>query len=269
MRFARKLCCLPLSLARRPYFWTNTRAAPSSAPLFDKITLASAMNLSNTLLLTHIVAGSITLVTGPFAIFYNFRDLHKHRLVSKVFFWTMPVVAVSAIISYFKHPGEVFYQFLLGISLMVLAGISRGVRSIFLMKGAKVNGFDWAYTGLLGLNAVFMLGMAAWLLGKDATIPFPILFGVFSTMSATDTWTNWKVLHRPESLQRLDWVRLHLGTMLGAFTASTTAFTVNAASFLPWWTQWFGPTASLVPLQFYFGGKIRRMKRAQTTAATP
>jgi hypothetical protein len=137
------------------------------------------------------------------------------------------------------------------------------------MKGAKVNGFDWAYTGLLGLNAVFMLSMAAWLLGKGAMIAFPILFGVFGMMSATDTWTNWKVFRRPESLQRLDWMRLHLGTMLGAFTASTTAFTVNAASFLPWWAQWFGPTILLVPLQFYFGGKVRRMKRAQTAAASP
>jgi Predicted membrane protein (DUF2306). len=214
------------------------------------------MNLSHLLLLTHIAAGTVTLVAGPIAIFYNFRDLRKHRFVGKVFFYAMLVVAISAIISFFKRPEAVFYQFLLGISLLVLAGICRGVRSVFLMKGARVTGFDWAYTVLLGLNAVYMLSMAVLLSAKGAMIAFPVLFGVFGVMSASDTWMNWKVFRRPESLQRLDWMRLHLGTMLGAFTASTTAFTVNAASFLPWWAQWFGPTLLLLPLQFYFRRKV-------------
>ncbi|MDO8367763.1 MAG: hypothetical protein Q7T20_13260, partial [Saprospiraceae bacterium] len=116
----------------------------------------------------------------------------------------MLIVATSAIIGYFKHPDLVFFQFLLGIAVLVLAGIFRGVRSIFLMKGGQVLTFDWGYTVLLSLNAVFML-----------------------------------------SMHPLDWMQLHLGTMLGAFTASTTAFTVNSAYFLPWWAQWFGPTLLL------------------------
>jgi hypothetical protein len=58
-------------------------------------------------------------------------------------------------------------------------------------------------------------------------------------------------------------MQLHLSTMLGAFTASTTAFTVNVApEFMPWWAQWFGPTMMLLPLQFYFGGKVKQMRDA-------
>lgn len=217
-------------------------------------------------LYTHISAGMITLLTGPVAIFYNFRDPKKHRIVGKIFFYAMLVVAISSIFAFFKRPDVVFFQFLLGISMLVLAGICRGVRSIFLMKGAAVSKFDWAYTALIGLNAVYMLGMSGYHLYLGSMIAFPILFGVFGTMSLMDFRQNWKVFSHPELLHRLDWMRLHLMTMLGAFMGSTTAFTVNAAHFLPWWAQWFGPTLLLLPLQFYFGGKVKRMRDAQLSA---
>ncbi|MFN0034728.1 MAG: DUF2306 domain-containing protein [Saprospiraceae bacterium] len=216
--------------------------------------------LAKTLLYIHIVAGASTLVTGPIAIFYNFRDPRRHRMVGKAFFYAMLIVAFSAIMMFLKQPERVFLQFLLGIALLVLAGIFRGVRSIFLMKGAPVTSFDWAYTVLLGLNAVFMLSMSAWHFAAGTMVAFPILFGVFGMGSAFDTWTNWKTFRNPAALQPLDWMRLHLGTMLGAFTASTTAFTVNAAPFLPWWAQWFGPTLLLLPLQIYFGRKVKTMR---------
>ena len=105
--------------------------------------------LGKILLLIHIIAGVSTLITGPIAIFYNFKDPKKHRIVGKTFFYAMLVVVFSAILGFLKHPHHVFMQFLLGLSLLVLAGIFRGVRSIFLMKGSAVLPFDWAYTVLL------------------------------------------------------------------------------------------------------------------------
>lgn len=209
----------------------------------------------------HIIAGASTLVTGPMAIFYNFRDPRKHRIVGKVFYYAMLIVSVSAILAFFKHPERIFAQFLLGISLLVLAGIFRGVRSIFLMKGAPVTAFDWAYTGLNALNGLYMLSMSAYHFAAGTMIAFPILFGVFGLMSASDVRVNWKTFSHPDRLHRLDWLRLHLGTMLGAFTASTTAFTVNAAHFLPWWAQWFGPTLLLLPLQIYFARKVNALRK--------
>jgi hypothetical protein len=220
--------------------------------------------LSKLSLYIHILAGASTLVTGPIAIFYNFRDPRKHRMVGQAFYYAMLIVAFSSIIGFLKQPDKVFFQFLLGISLLVLAGIFRGVRSIFLMKGSAVNSFDWAYTVLIGLNAVYMLGMSAWHFAAGTMIALPILFGIFGMMCATDTWRNWKTFSNPELLHKLDWMRLHISTMLGAFTASTTAFTVNAAHFLPWWAQWFGPTLLLVPLQVYFGRKVKAMRKQAT-----
>jgi FtsH-binding integral membrane protein len=217
--------------------------------------------LWNISLYVHIVAGVATLVTGPVAIFYNFKDPQKHRIVGKTFFYAMLIVAATAVAGFFKRPDQVFFQFLLGISVLVLAGIFRGVRAIFLMKGGRVLPFDFGYTAVLGLNALAMLAMSAWHFRAGTMLAFPILFGVFGLMSLSDTLQNWKVFTRPQLLHPLDWMRLHTGTMLGAFTASTTAFTVNAAHFLPWWAQWFGPTLLLLPLQIYFGRKIKTMRR--------
>jgi len=84
--------------------------------------------------------------------------------------------------------------------------------------------------------------------------------------SMTDVRENWRTFRRPEFLSRIDWMSLHTRTMLGAFTASTTAFTVNAAHFLPWWAQWFGPTLLILPLQIYFGRKLKQMQAARKLA---
>lgn len=208
----------------------------------------------------HIIAGFSTLVTGPIAIFYNFKDPKKHRVVGKTFFYAMLIVAISAIMFFFKHPEKTFSQFLLGIALLVLAGIFRGVRSIFLMKGGTVSSFDFAYTVLLGLNGLFMLGMSVWHFQAGTMIAFPILFGVFGLMSLADTRVNLRVFCNPAALHRLDWMRLHSSTMIGAFIASTTAFTVQTAHFLPWYLQWFGPTLLLLPFQIYFARKLMTMR---------
>ena len=218
-------------------------------------------------LFIHIIAGASTLITGPLAIFYNFKDPKKHRLVGKAFFYAMLVVTFSAFIGYFKHPELAFFQLLFGISGLVLCGILRGVRSIYLMKGGSVLRFDWVYTVALAFNGLWMLGQSLWHFNAGTMVAIPILFAVFGTGSLFDVRTNWRVFSQPELLARIDWMRLHTSTMLGAFTASTTAFTVNAAHFLPWWAQWFGPTLLLVPVQIYFGKKLKKMgQKAQPLA---
>ncbi len=217
-------------------------------------------------LIIHIIAGGSTLITGPLAIFYNFKDPKKHRIVGKTFFYAMLVVVISSVSGLIKHPDSAFYQFLFGLSILVLCQILRGVRSIFLMKGGAVTNLDWTYTTVLGLNGVWMLSMAAWHFSLGTMIAIPILFSVFGAMSLLDVPKNWRVFSQPQLLHRLDWMRLHTSTMLGAFTASTTAFTVNAAHFLPWWAQWFGPTLLLLPLQIYFGGKLKTMRKKAVPA---
>lgn len=219
------------------------------------------------ILILHIIAGSLTLITGPVAIFYNFKEPRKHRAFGKVFYYAMLIVVATSVSGLIKHPDSPFYQFLVGISILVLCGILRGIRSIYLMKGGAVTRFEWTYTIVLAINGLWMLGMAVFHVSAGTIAPIPILFSIFGLMSVTDVRQNWRIFSRPQRLHRLDWLRLHTNTMLGAFTASTTAFTVNAAQFLPWWAQWFGPTLLIMPLHFYFGGKLGAMRGKTASAA--
>ena len=220
------------------------------------------MELFNKIILAiHIIAGVSTLITGPIAIFYNFKDPKKHRIVGKAFFYAMLIVGFFSINGWVKDPHSAFMQFLMGIAIIVVTGVFRGVRAIFIMKGGPVIPFDFVYTAILGIGGIWMAGMSVWHFQQGTMVAIPILFAVFAFMALNDTRRNISLFRRPSQYHRLDWMRLHSSTMLGAFTASTTAFTVNAAHFLPWWAQWFGPTMLLLPLQFYFGRKLLNMAR--------
>jgi hypothetical protein len=240
---------------------------PASDPN-QKITALHDMSLLVSLhLILHIAAGVSTLIAGPIAIFYNFKNPRHHRLAGKVFFYAMLYVCGSAVVGYFRHSDLVFYQFLLGIAVIVLAGIFRGVRAIRLMKGDSVRRVDWAYTVGLGLFAGWMMSRALWHAGQGSEAIFPILFGVFGVGAASDVVRNVRLFGQPERQHRFDWYRVHVSSMLGAFMASTTAFLVNiAGDALPWYLVWFGPTLALLPLQIYFVRKVKGWKKAALAA---
>ena len=209
----------------------------------------------------HIAAGSLTLLAGPVAIFYNFKHPRNHRLAGKIFFYAMLVVCATAVAGFLKHPERVFFQFLMGIAALVLVSIVRGVRAIRIMKGGAVTAFDLGYQSFMGLTGIAMLCLGTWHLQAGTGAVLSILFFVFGLASIADGAGNLRYYLRPAAVHALDWYHLHVRSMLGAFTASTTAFTVNAAPFLPWYLQWFGPTLLLMPLQIYFGRILRERKK--------
>jgi uncharacterized membrane protein len=218
-------------------------------------------NLTSLFLFTHIAAGIITLIAGPIAIFANRKYTKLHKIAGKTFFYAMMTICISSIIGYFRHEGVVFYEFLLGIAILVLAGVLRGIRALKIMKGGTVIPFDWAYTILLAINSLYMLGYGFWQYTQGAEMVFPILFGVFGINALIDVIKNIKMFSTPSDYEKVIWLKLHVQTMIGCFIASTTAFTVNTAQYLPWYIQWFGPTMLLLPLQIYWGRKLKSEKK--------
>lgn len=208
------------------------------------------------IVILHIIAGTVTLLTGPVAIFYNFKNRRNHRIAGKIFLYAMIFVCISSVFGYLKRPDFIFYQFLLCIAIIVGAGLIRGIRSILMMKGARITKFDIFYSIALGILGLVMIGRSAWLLKTEVTIAFPILFGVFGIGALSDSVKNIRLFSKPDQFNPNDWMKLHLNSMLGAFIASTTAFTVNVAHGLPWYLQWFGPTLLLVPVIVYYSRKV-------------
>ncbi len=229
--------------------------------------MATLVNLH---LILHVLAGVLTLITGPIAIFANSKRTRLHIISGKIFFFAMNYVCISAIVGYFRHSEQVFYIFLLGISILVYANIFRGVRAIQIMKGSTVKRFDFIYTTILGLFAVWMIGMAAKsYISHPSEVAIPVLFTVFGIGSLMSVKENLQKFLHPENVSKMEWLHFHVGTMLGAFTASTTAFTVNSAHFLPWYIQWFGPTLLILPLQIYWKRRLLGQNKKQEKTAQP
>jgi hypothetical protein len=210
-------------------------------------------------LFLHVTAGISTLIAGPIAIFYNFKNPKNHRIAGKVFFYAMLYVCASAVVGYFRHSDQIFYQFLLGIAVLVASGVIFGVRAIQMMKGGTVRRFDYLNAGFLLLFGIWMLTQAALRFDDPEGAFIPILFAVFGTGALTDSIGMLRKMWRAATLPKMDWYLAHVGSMFGAFTGSTTAFLVNVASnSLPWYIVWFGPTLALLPLRIYFTRKVKK-----------
>ena len=219
--------------------------------------------------LIHVIAGTTTLVAGPIAILTNNRNTRIHKIAGMAFFLAMNVVCTTAVVGYFKHQNQVFYQFLLGIAIFVYATILRGIRCIQIMRGNKVFWFDFTYTGFMGVFGAWMLGMAAWQYSKGMDLIFPILFSVFGTSTLKNAYDNYVIFSNPEKIVKLEWMRLHVMSMIGAFIASTTAFLVNiGGDHVVWYIQWFGPTILFTPLQIFWSRKLKNlMKKSNVQTA--
>lgn len=205
----------------------------------------------------HIISGILTLIMGPIAIISNNRNIKIHLISGKIFFWAMLYACFSAILGFFRHDGELFYTFLSGLSVMIVCNILRGIRAIQLMKGDSVKTIDFIYTGVLAILGVAMMGMGLYQYYLYSShIAFTILFNIFGLGSLMSAKENWSKFTQPHLVTKAAWLYFHVTTMIGAFIASTTAFTVNTAHYLPWYIQWFAPTFILLPLQFYWKRRL-------------
>lgn len=207
----------------------------------------------------HIAAGVSTLIAGPFALYYQSHS-SRHRIAGRIFFTGMSIVVITSILGFLKYPDQVFFQFLLALSFLVGYNILRGVRAIQFMKGGTPKNFDKILAWTILLAGVAMLNMAVWYLGQARSLALPILFTAFGLATITDSWNHIRLMG-VQDLDKRWWFHLHVRSMFGAFIASTTAFTVNAVDFLPWYIQWFGPTILLTPLQIYLLG-LRKLTKS-------
>jgi uncharacterized membrane protein len=204
----------------------------------------------------HIIAGTLTLLAGPIAIFYNGDNTKLHKVWGKIFLWAMGIVTTTAIFGFIQHPTHVFFQFLGGLSLIVIFNLYKAIRAIQFRKKLSVSNLDKVVFYLSGMVAFLFTGMAFYgFIFKNGGAVY-ILLMVFGLALFLDLRGLLRLV-RNESTTAKNWFKQHIGGMLGAFTASTTAFMVNVDSGLPWYLAWFGPAIIIQPLVFYFFKKYR------------
>ncbi len=194
--------------------------------------------LYQSILVLHIVAGTLALLGGIFILIRKKGDVW-HRRSGRLFYYAMVIVCISAVLMAFKKSNV----FLLLIGIFSFYQNYAGRRAI-VNRSLQPSVGDWLVWGLALVNGVVMV------------VSFNFLLLVFGLISLSASFNHGRLLFRKQrggTLPANAWLGLHIGMMMGAFIATTTAFIVanlpdSAINWAPSWVFWLSPTFIMVPL---------------------
>ncbi len=202
----------------------------------------------------HIITGVFALLSGPVAMF-NQDGGQLHRQSGKIYFWSMTVIfATSIILSIYR--GNIFL-FLIGIFSMhlVLTGY-RALKLKMLHRGQKAARIDWFILVLSGIAGLGLCLMGAWLWsGKGNNFGLvPIVFGAVMLSGVRQDYKRFTVPPKEKN----HWLLKHIGSMMGGYIATVTAFCVNNIHTNPAFISWLLPTVILTPVIMMTTRKFRK-----------
>ncbi len=196
------------------------------------------------LLGVHIAAGSTAFVMAPLALL-TAKGGKAHRRWGKVYFWSMAVVASTAMVLALYRP----VLFLALVAVFSFYAAFSAYRILFLKnlpRGEKAAWPDWAAAIFTFASsfALAWLGLVKPALVQNLVIP-SIVFGIVGMALAAKS--IWLFLHPPK--EKMFWWYEHLGNMLGSYIAAWTAFSVVTIGRYVHggWLIWVLPTAIGVP----------------------
>lgn len=205
------------------------------------------------LLFLHITAGSIALITGTTNIILS-KGGKIHQKIGRTFVSSMMLTGGSALFMAQIKPNP--FLFIVGIFSIYLVGTAaRYIKSTH----AKPHLIDWVYTlGMFVFGSIFIIWGVITLSKSDGMGAVMLVFGSIGLFSVYRDLKNYRgEINHPN--YRLS---IHIGRMVGGFTATLTAvLVVNAENFklsIPEYAYWLAPTLLLTPLSIYW---IKKRKK--------
>ncbi|MBL7920069.1 MAG: hypothetical protein JNJ40_07120 [Bacteroidia bacterium] len=201
------------------------------------------------ILILHIIAGSLALLSGLFAIIFR-NKIKIHKPIGKVYFWAMTIIFVSAIYMSIAHTNV----FLFCVAFFTYYACLTAYRSLKLKKlhlDQKPTKFDWAIEIFFGFIHISFIAVALYFLftGNTTLGIISLVFGILGVRGNYFTLQRF----RKKLVYKNYWLLAHIGGMLGSYIGAITAFTVNNERWIqaPGIVLWLGPTVFLVPLIIY------------------
>jgi len=223
--------------------------------------------LVTTLRWIHISAGTLALGLAPLAML-TVKGGRAHRLWGQIYFWSMAVVAATAVVMALWRP-QIFLALLAVFSFYQAF---TGYRSLSRKRPAQGQGpiaLDWtaALVTFAVSAALAVLGLirpgASW----QRLGIVPVVFGVLGMILAG---LDIRKFARPPA-DRNAWWFAHMAGMLGSYVATVSAFSVVNFTFLPIAVRWLWPTVIGTPLIVvwitYYKIRFRRARSARIEAA--
>ena len=206
------------------------------------------------ILIIHIIAGGISLVSGPIAML-NQTGNKLHRISGKTFFYAMTVIFVSAIYLSIIH--NLLFLFL--IAIFSYYNIAVAYRALYLKKlgkGQKPRILDWSITIITTLfhAALIIWGIKTVFVDGQSFGIVALIFGTIGGLMNLRDYNHFNKGYKEKN----GWLFVHISGMIGGYIAAVTAFLVNVVSFQPSFVLWLAPTVLLVPFMIYTMKKFRR-----------
>ena len=185
-------------------------------------------------LVIHSLSGMTALFAGLAAILSK-KGKYIHRKSGTVFFCSMLLVCATALyISILKSN-----TFLLHIAIFSFFMIYSGYRSVK-NKSLKPIISDWLILMIGLINGVWMIASMHIIL---------MVFGAIGCFLAVSDFRLFVQIIQHKETSKNQWLLRHLGMMLGAYIATSTAFIVVNIQMMDYvWIPWLVPTAIGVPL---------------------
>lgn len=191
------------------------------------------MDILDILKPVHIVAGSLTLLSGLIAMSSK-KGQSIHRLSGKIFFGAMTVTTILGLNAGIFRPN---YQIFIPIAIISFYQAASGYRILFiktLNKEQKPKIMDWALTiGMLLTSFVFVL---SGIMNLSSDIFYSIVLFSFSTIGLYCCGVDlYNYIKKPTN--KFYWLFIHIFRMSHGFIAALTAFLVNNSKLFPFLPQ--------------------------------
>jgi uncharacterized membrane protein len=193
----------------------------------------------------HIAAGFIALVTGLVPMFAK-KGGKTHILWGKVYFWSMFLVALTALLRFQMQIGLIFLS---GIAIFSFYNTFTGVRLIQRKETQKASSLDY-FASILAMACAFMMLYFAWFAFQKGDTFFSVLFPIFGififllTFEDLRVFMGKKTIDNDQPVPLRYWFQNHISRMGGSYIATVTAFlVVNNPPYIPGLVAWIAPGA--------------------------
>jgi uncharacterized membrane protein len=201
--------------------------ATPTRPTFATTKRKVMKTLISFLLITHVIAGALSLLLGIVAMISK-KGGRLHNRAGLVYVWCMTYVAITAMLVFIFKPFSLFRLFLTGVAVFSFYLSTTGYRAILLKRAKRTlenpTLFDrWLTYGTLVVSLA-MIGFGVFLITQGASF-LSILFSFFGAFTLVfalrDMWQFGR------STEKMFWLFQHFTRMAGSYIAAFTAFIVN------------------------------------------
>ena len=189
---------------------------------------------SRSVLIIHILFGGVALFVAPAAMVTH-KGGPWHRRWGKIYFWSITVVAATAVVLSLIRSGLFFLLVALFSFYLALTGYRVLYRKTPRQRPTKA---DWTAVSVMLAGSLTLLAYGVYLALTSSLGTVAIVFGAIGLWLGANDVRDF--LNHPADKQA--WWYTHMVRMLSAYIATVTAFSVVNFKFLPPVSRWLWAT---------------------------